>query len=187
MLLKELKQRNGIILSENENDIYIIYPSNKEEVETLTQYKIDNLHDKCDYLEVLDMCGHISEVQNTHVKDIIKEIKVHKEQHFSDNGRTTFKLYPEYRCYQENKNKSASNNVICHEDKVSSFKCVCERIQSGYFIVVKLKRERSQSDILNGVVKFPLEYLTENATKEVENPEQYEWKLNGNNSDNNNS
>ena len=86
MLLETLHTKNKIVLLTNNKHKFVLYRATKEEVDLLTDYKINNSNDKCNYLDLLDMCGHIDEVQHTHVKDIIPEYKKHKEEHFNWHG-----------------------------------------------------------------------------------------------------
>lgn len=178
MLLETLQTRYKIILSETKNHKFVIYPSNQEEVELLTDYKISDSKDKCDYLDLLDMCGHVNEVQHTHVKDIIFEHKKHKEESFDWHGRKNTEIKIEYTCYQPSK-KAPNNNVICHEDKVSSFKCACELLQTKYFIVLKEKISwmKEQEDLALTQMNKDAEDLFCMTHKET----------NGDNSNNNNS
>lgn len=145
MLYEELKQKRNLVLIEKDKYKYILYALDKKELKLIE----DDFEDyssgvelECDFIKDVIMGGNIDETQDFHCKELIPLNKVHTirpTERFEKKERI-----PEYKCYHTNElhiERSRCNNVIVHEDKLSSFKCACERIQSKYFVVVKEKKE----------------------------------------------
>ena len=124
-----------IILSQNNEFIYVLNQSTKEVVDELTEMlskkrPIDE--QKYPFIKEIDSCGHISEVFNQHVKDYIPVWKV-KQGQVDEGSKAKIKMVNEYFCYA-NKEK---NYIIIHEDALSSFRCACNCIHAEYFYVIR--------------------------------------------------
>lgn len=170
MLHEELKNRKNIILLENESINVILYPITKEECKNIIDIlSKSNTEEFIDFNHLIDYCGEVSKTINGDLKDIIPIHKTYKNKRYSENGREHIDYTFEYKCHTENKNKVESNNVIIHEDALSSFKCACEKLQTEYFVILKEKKSTYK------------EFLDKEAKKAINKT------LDGNNSNNNNS
>lgn len=171
MLLETLKLNSKLILLSKEKSDIVLYAATKQQVDYLEE-TVQSPNSTCDFIPMINMIGHISEVKHSDLKDIIKCIKVHEIKDFKDRGVTKIEKIDEFICYQENKNKSKNNNVITHECEVSSFKCACELLKTQYFIVLEEEKswikqqeeialEQSRKDVeeLFSITHKPLEQL----------------------------
>lgn len=140
MNYKELQKRNRLVLQTTKNFKYVLYEATKEETELLYEeikkYMEDKQYrsEKVDFLTFIDFFGETSDVNHYHVRDLIPVIKEHKFPSDNINGKPT--IIPETMCYQAH-GVAPHNNIILHEDKVSSFKCACQAIKTKFFIVLK--------------------------------------------------
>lgn len=152
MLIAELKTRPNVVLKENNEVRHIIYPSNEKEVKELEMIldKSKSNEDQFRFLNdkwvKVNMSGYKNEVHSRHVEDIIPTIKIHNNESMFEEGN----FVKETCCYQEHKSK-VPNNVIKHEDKLSSFYCALELIKSDYFIVLEedIELEKLNNIVLN--------------------------------------
>lgn len=150
MLITELKSRRNVILKENEIEIFTLFPVDEDEVKEMEElfelgsnYKNDERSKNYDFAFFdkenkephLEMGGKLDEVKTVHISALIPKIKVHKIR--DSEFRTKFTITNEFKCYQEHKSISLNNNIIKHEEQLSSFRCACERIQTINFIVLK--------------------------------------------------
>lgn len=141
--LDKLIIRRNIILKEDKEFKYILFPCNKEEHDFLdAQYDLFHYgqlnKEQSDFIKQIDMCGHILKTTENHCSNIIPLEKTHIFHETSDRGIKHKTVINEYKCYQEHKKKSV-NDLIKHEDKLSSFNCAIQLIDSLYFIVLKQK------------------------------------------------
>lgn len=168
MLLSELKQRRNVVLLDNATIQFVLYPSNKEEImraEELLSLGIMPCDDNgvitdFDFLKDINMCGHINEVHDLHCKEVIPLVKIHEDREYGERGYKNITYIQEHKCYQEYMTPAANNNVIKHEDKLSSFKCACQKLQTNYFILIKQDKitdivitEELVKEVLREVIK----------------------------------
>lgn len=135
MIFSEILNRKNIVLLETSTKKFILYPSTKEEINNIEE--LLNNKEKNEFLNSINMCGHISEVLNIHCRDIIPIIKEHKEIEYDYKNRETKSIIQEFKCYQEHKQRSVNNNVIKHEDSLTSFRCACQLLNVEYFLIIK--------------------------------------------------
>jgi hypothetical protein len=140
MLLAELKTRRQVILQEQEKYRYILYEATKQETNELFSEIEKVLRDHSyksktfDFLSMIDFFGEIEDVNHYHVKDIIPTDKVHI---IRGDRPGKSEIVTENKCYQNHKPRHPYNNIVVHEDKISSFKCACELAKTVSFIVLK--------------------------------------------------
>ena len=179
MLFKDLQQRRNIILKESTEHRYVLYAITEKELKSIQEPLIldedqefileEVKQSEHDFLHMLYMGGDIRKTRLGSCKDIIETRKIH----LLNGGETkeSSELIVEYQCFQPNNNKHPTNNVVCHEDKLSSLKCACERVNSKFYLILK-------EDILYAALTK--EKVLE-AVKEVYNniPESYNLLENG--------
>lgn len=118
----DLQERRKLTLLEKKTFKYVLYESNEEETKNLfleiqkttrdTSYKSQEFN----FLGLVDFVGEVEDVHHYHIKDIVPE---------------------DGTCYQKHGSGNQFNNVKIHEDKLSGFKCACDRIRAKSFIVLK--------------------------------------------------
>ena len=134
MLLIELKARTHVVLSEQRKYKYVLYKAIKQETEDLYEEIRKRLSDQnykseiYDFLDMVDFFGEVDDVRHYHIKDIIPTVKTHVSK---------TETIHETMCYQNHKEINKYNNIIIHEDKLSSFKCACELTKLEFFILLK--------------------------------------------------
>lgn len=144
MLLTTLKERKNVVLEERTYIKYVLYACTEEEtelfydaVQLFRQGKKEETKD-FDFLNKIYCFGHKKDFGNNDFKKIISPKKIHEEKRHGYNGNIIIEeVCSEHPCYQKHKNANMYNNIIIHEDALSSFRCACEIIQSDYFIVLK--------------------------------------------------
>jgi hypothetical protein len=167
MEYEELKKRNSLLLLQDVDFKYVIYPITKEEkidLElSLEDYRLGvgyvndyTAEDKFDFIKMVNMCGCINEVTEKDCRDIIPLSKVH----IVKNSQTDIEKTFEYKCYT----KSDKSKLIIHEDRLSSFKCACEKIGSRYFVVL---REFTYEKIVKDVKTVLFTNLTQKDIEET--------------------
>lgn len=124
MLYAELITRRSLVLQEKKHYKYVLYEATKEETDDLfeeirkySQDKENYKDEKWGFLRFVDFFGEVDDVFHYHIKDMIP----HDET-----------------CYQRDKPENIFNNLKVHEDKLSGFRCACERINSKSFIVLRI-------------------------------------------------
>ncbi len=136
MLYSELITRRSLVLQEKKNYKYVLYEATKEETddlfEEIRKYSMDkeNYRDeKWGFLRFIDFFGEVDDVHHYHIKDMIPY---------------------EETCYQRHRIENPYNNIKVHEDKVSGFRCACERIRTKSFIVLRIPKAEEDGDIESG-------------------------------------
>lgn len=129
-------EKNCLVLKEDVNSYYLL-KSNKEEIEELTDFLITKNYnlEKYPHIKEIYMCGHIKEVTNKHCLPFIPIVREVKD--INDNSKYPKKI-KEYKCYF--KTTQNFNNVIIHEDALSSFKGACKLINTEYFIIIRINK-----------------------------------------------
>lgn len=141
MLYEELIKKRSLVLLKDVKHLYVLYALSKQEqkdLESNLEYFnlgvgfIEESNERFiyDFLKQVNMTGCIDEVTDYHVKDIIPLDHINTIK-ASDRGERDEKI-AEYPCYSSNK-----LSTIVHEDKLSSFKCACSKLQTKYFVVLK--------------------------------------------------
>lgn len=152
MLTNNVKDRPRLVLLERETFRFLLIPSTKEETELLQAILTGKTDDKIvhhfDFLNdpeiSVDMVGEVNEVQPNHVYNIIPKLKQHRIRKIEHIARE--EVINEYYCYQQHKIVSKNNNIVKHEEQVSSFKCACQLMQTEYFIVLKETKKKDDGD-----------------------------------------
>lgn len=152
MLIAELKNRQNLLLKESVSYIFTLYASSKREVKEIEELLALNLDEPDERFNnynflfidgiTIDMVGNISEVKEKHLEGLIPLRKKHtlKGLEYGDKDE----IINEHVCYCGK--DYPNNNIILHEDKLSSFNCACQKLQIVYFIVLKERRDgNSQS------------------------------------------
>lgn len=142
MLIIDLNNRPNLVLLERTTFRYLLYSSTKEETERVEAFLTGKTEEAMSYINDLkllglevDMVGHVDEVAPTHVSNIIPKIHtyIRKKLDHYDKMEVTH----EFCCYQEHAVPNKYNNIVKHEERLSSFKCACDKLQTKYFIVLK--------------------------------------------------
>jgi hypothetical protein len=130
------EEKNALTLKEAFLNNFYLIKSNKIEVDELTELLNNKQYneEKYPHIKNIYMCGHIKEVTNKNCLDIIPIVREIKDPY--DTNKYPKKI-KEYKCYFKNDNKF--NNVIIHEDALSSFKGACNLLNTEYFIVIRIK------------------------------------------------
>lgn len=111
--------------------LYSLTESEKNEIENDFQ----NNNESCDFIDLICIGGSITEPTNSDIKHFIPIINIITEKDLYNNKK--LKSIFEYKCYQTNDLKNPCNNVIVHEDCLSSFLCACEKLQTKHFVILK--------------------------------------------------
>lgn len=138
MLYEELKKKRSIVLRQEKQEKYTLYQISKKEAKELeSELEYFNLGQgfidqevSCDFLKLIVLGGNINETKESDIKDFIPLMIVHKvkpTERFEKLERIA-----EYPCYSSNR-----LSTIVHEDKLSSFKCACKKLQTEYFVVLR--------------------------------------------------
>lgn len=140
MLYEELRRKENIVLRQEKNERYVLYQLKKKEVKELeleleyfnigVGFVDEGENYTCDFLKLVILCGNINEIKELHVRDLIPLMIVHRTKPTEKFEK--LERIAEYPCYS-----SSKLSTIVHEDKLSSFKCACKKLQTDYFVVLK--------------------------------------------------
>lgn len=135
MIIREKKE---ILLGEFENNKYYLVECSKTEEQEILKAIENNDGSKYPFFENVHALGKSLDYTNIIARSFIP-VDFLKNDHDENNKKISIK---EYRCYAS-RTKVMENNVITHEDSLSSLKCALQCIGNPqYSYIVKRKIEK---------------------------------------------
>lgn len=136
----KFKNKN-VLLNETELNAFYLVASNKEEIQEITK-AVNNKDINYPFIDQIEIFGKSIEATKGLANIYIPiEHQVHKKEAL-ENGSRNYKYWveKEYKCYCREK-KIIENNLLLHEDSLSSLKCAIYRIGSPeYCYIIKIKK-----------------------------------------------
>jgi hypothetical protein len=137
----EFKTKN-ILLNKTKISAFYLVASDKEEIEEFAKAFYDK-ETKPPFIKQVEVFGESKDATSSIAKAYISVESINHKKEALENGSRNYKYWveKEYPCFCRGK-KIIENNLIIHEDPLSSLKCALYRIGSPeycYIIKIKLK------------------------------------------------
>ena len=133
----------SLTLKKDSYEEFILVASSNEEIKEIELLCLNKeTSEKYPFIANIFLCGHYSEfteIDFKHIIPIFRNWNKTKET----NGFKKIEIIKEYQCYA-NSNRNIydfKNNVILHEDRLSSLLCALQTLRSEYFYILRICNE----------------------------------------------